>query len=295
MSGLNEGMDSFLNAYIKMKQLKQNDDQIAMQNQNRELDSQLKQMQVQNAERDRQEKEDQRGFDRAGKLSEHYAKMAESGNIPQIGEDTKSLLSKYGYASEYKPQVNSEKEQKRKLLELQLSDAERKSKGLGGDISELRKEFMSNPVTKDTQNVATSYQKIQSAAQNPSAAGDLSLIFGYMKMLDPGSTVREGEFANAQNAAGVSDQVRNAYNRAMTGERLNPNQRKDFIGQAKNIYAAQKQRQNAINKQYQSLASEYGYEPKLVVNPSIFDVGDMQAAQDAKYQRYLELKRKAGQ
>ena len=56
----------------------------------------------------------------------------------------------------------------------------------------------------------------------------ISLIFGFMKMLDPGSVVREGEFATAQNAASIPDRIRNAYNRALEGTRLNPQQREMF-------------------------------------------------------------------
>ena len=37
----------------------------------------------------------------------------------------------------------------------------------------------------------------------PDAAGDMALIFSYMKMLDPNSTVREGEYATAQDAGSI--------------------------------------------------------------------------------------------
>ncbi len=84
------------------------------------------------------------------------------------------------------------------------------------------------------------YQKVMAAAKEPSAAGDLALIFNYMKILDPASVVRETEFANAQNAAGVPDQIRNEYNRIKSGQRLNPEQRADFINQAKNIAMSQR-------------------------------------------------------
>jgi hypothetical protein len=59
-----------------------------------------------------------------------------------------------------------------------------------------------------------------------------------MKVLDPGSTVREGEFANAQNAAGVPDRIRNLFNNWSKGQRLDENQRQDFITQAKKIVDA---------------------------------------------------------
>lgn len=133
------------------------------------------------------------------------------------------------------------------------------------NATELRKEVTSHPVSKETFVINSSFDRIKGAfAGTPSAAGDLSGIFAYMKMLDPGSTVREGEFANAQNAAGIPDQARNAYNRALKGERLNPNQRKDFLNQATKIYESQTQKQSAVNKEFESIAKESGVNPKQI-------------------------------
>lgn len=114
--------------------------------------------------------------------------------------------------------------------------------------------------------VRNAYQQVAGAAQNPDAAGDLSLIFGYMKMLDPNSVVRETEFANAQNAAGVPDQVRNIYNRAMSGERLNPNQRKQFVGQANRIMKSAHDNQQRVRKTYGTRAEKFGIDPTMVLD-----------------------------
>lgn len=127
---------------------------------------------------------------------------------------------------------------------------------------ELRKEF--EGLQKDFRQVQGGYERLQAAAKNPSAAGDLALIFNYMKILDPGSTVREGEFANAQNAAGIPDIVRNMYNRAKSGERLNPDQRNDFVNQAQGIYGAQLELFNQGAAKYRGLAEQYGFDPERV-------------------------------
>lgn len=106
--------------------------------------------------------------------------------------------------------------------------------------AKLRKEYNDN--TKGFTEVRAAYDRVQASQDN--AVGDLSLIFGYMKMLDPGSVVREGEFATAQNAAGVPDRVLNLYNRVLSGQRLNADQRASFKNQAGQLYnAAQKQEQ----------------------------------------------------
>lgn len=133
------------------------------------------------------------------------------------------------------------------------------------DAATLRKEFTQSKAVKDLKDVKVQFSKIEKAASNPSAAGDLSLIFSYMKMLDPGSTVREGEFANAQNAAGVPDQIRNMFNKAKSGERLNPKQRADFVNQARNALQSQQDAYDAAVAEYSGYSQLYGVDPKLVI------------------------------
>lgn len=109
---------------------------------------------------------------------------------------------------------------------------------MGGLEDTVRKEFLGQ--AKSYIEIGQAYKKIQESAKDPSAAGDLALIFNYMKILDPGSVVREGEFATAQNAAGVPDRVKAQYNQIVDGQRLTENQRRDFLNQAKNVTRSQK-------------------------------------------------------
>lgn len=86
--------------------------------------------------------------------------------------------------------------------------------------------------------VSSSLDRVNSAS--PTAAGDLSLVFSFMKMLDPGSVVREGEQALARNAAGVPERIRTTYNNLLAGESLAPAQRVDFKQQAGAVFDASK-------------------------------------------------------
>ena len=112
--------------------------------------------------------------------------------------------------------------------------------------------------------VRDQYGVLKSAAQDPSAAGDLALIFSYMKLVDPGSTVREGEFSNAQNSAGVPDRVRNLYNNALNGQRFAPNVREDFVNQAGKLFQSHKQTFDETKGLYDKLATSYDLDPKRV-------------------------------
>jgi hypothetical protein len=105
-------------------------------------------------------------------------------------------------------------------------------------VNVLRKDIFN--ITKPFRLVEQAYARIEGVGGRATAASDLSLIFNYMKMLDPGSTVREGEFANAQNSAGIPDRITNLWNRALEGTRLAPEQRDQFIDTAKGLMEAQR-------------------------------------------------------
>lgn len=142
--------------------------------------------------------------------------------------------------------------------------ADRKQNPVASDLAKgemgMRKEL--DDKIKQDRTVMGMYRNIENATKDATAAGDLSAIFAFMKMLDPGSVVREQEFANAQNAAGVPDRIRNWYNQAMKGNRLNPTQRKEFLGEAGKLAAAAQDRISQATREYQGMADEYGYDPR---------------------------------
>lgn len=127
----------------------------------------------------------------------------------------------------------------------------------------LRNDYLGT--TKTFQNTREAYERVNSAAQDPSPAGDLALIFGYMKILDPGSTVREGEFANAQNAGSAFEKVGSLYNRVVSGERLTEKQRADFINQSKNLYKQAEKSHRKTVDQYTKIAERNKLDPRDVV------------------------------
>ena len=129
--------------------------------------------------------------------------------------------------------------------------------------NQLRNQFGNQPAVKDLASVQAHVRTIGAIAnkaktgQPVTAADDLALIFAYMKMLDPGSVVREGEFANAQNTAGIPDRIRNAYNKAINGTRLSDKQRSEFFNTATTVmdsythsYADQAERSRGLANSY---------------------------------------------
>jgi len=126
--------------------------------------------------------------------------------------------------------------------------------------AQFRKEFNGLQEVKDFKKTRTEFQALRSLALNPNATAqdDIAVIFSFMKALDPNSTVREGEFATAQNAGGVPENVRNAYTRAVNGERLNASQRKAMVRSAYQSYKARRDQYNTTAEEYRGYAKDSG-------------------------------------
>lgn len=132
---------------------------------------------------------------------------------------------------------------------------------------DLRTEYNSETRNMGTNKVVSSYNRIIEAAKNPSAAGDLAMIFNYMKMLDPGSVVRESEFKNAANAGALTDRyAQKAYDQIVSGRFLSPPQRDDFRNRSVKMLKGQLKSQDMINTRYKALSRNSGVPHSLVVD-----------------------------
>jgi len=142
-----------------------------------------------------------------------------------------------------------------------------------GNEVELMKSYRADPAVQAYSSVSNYYGRMVSAydetVKNPQAAGagDLAMVYSYMKMLDPGSTVMQGEYASASNTSGVPDQIRNAYNNILNGSKLTEAQRLAFIQQAGGMLSSTATGLNAANEVYGSTASRFGVNPGFIIKP----------------------------
>lgn len=128
------------------------------------------------------------------------------------------------------------------------------------DIASIRREFTDQ--SKVFIQTRDAFQRLASVEASP--AGDIARVFSFMRMLDPTSTVREGEFATAKNAGGIPERVKAAYNNALEGQFLTPNMRQDFTRQAKQLFDAQLSNQRQLEVSYKALATRNGLDPNDV-------------------------------
>ena len=112
--------------------------------------------------------------------------------------------------------------------------------------------------------VRDAYGRLQASANDNTGASDVAMVYSFMKMLDPGSAVREGEYATAEQTGGIPQQIVSLYNKMLTGSRLSPEMRENFVQQGQRQFEAATMRQNAYGDVYKNLAKSYGYDPSEI-------------------------------
>jgi hypothetical protein len=162
-------------------------------------------------------------------------------------------------------QMNNESDERRAGL---AADAKKVAqvKTNNKDTMMLRKEYNARPIVKDFNEIDSSLRKMRELGDTP--PGHLSMIFAYMKMLDPTSVVREGEQTLAIRTAGVPDRIWNAYEQVKTGKKLNPTQFKQFKEEAFGLYSAKKSQLEDVQNEFSRIAEKTGIDKSLVFQPA---------------------------
>lgn len=130
-------------------------------------------------------------------------------------------------------------------------------KGFENELK-LRGDFRGEPVYKAHQEMQSAYSQIQQSLKQATPAGDLAGATKIMKLLDPGSVVRESELGMAMAATGLLDRVQNYAQNIISGNKLTPKQRGEFQKLADALYGESVKAYNSKRSEYQKLGGEYG-------------------------------------
>ena len=156
------------------------------------------------------------------------------------------------------------------------------------EASSLRQEFNKDAGTKYFADMTNSFNRMVKSV-GTDAASDMALIFNYMKMLDPGSTVREGEYATARNTTGAAGQVANLYNYLKDGNQLNAQQREAFFNKGKSIYEGALSDYNQLRTQYEDLAASQGLNDVYLDHRRDFDLENLVFGSEEGPENTVEL------
>lgn len=121
--------------------------------------------------------------------------------------------------------------------------------------------------SKDFKAVGDAYRQINSTLDQAtkSPAATLAAATKFMKLLDPGSVVRESELGMALAATGAIDRATNYFNTLQNGKVLTQSQVNDFKKITKEIYGAAQAGQKQIDANYKRQAETYKLRPEMVV------------------------------
>jgi hypothetical protein len=123
----------------------------------------------------------------------------------------------------------------------------------------LASAFKQEPIYKDFSDMKSSFGQVVSSLSQGTPIGDVAGATKVMKLLDPGSVVRETELGIAMAAAGRMDRLNNYFSNMMTGQKLTPTQREDFKALSNELYAAAGQAYNQKRDEYKGFGEAYNF------------------------------------
>jgi hypothetical protein len=119
--------------------------------------------------------------------------------------------------------------------------------------------FKNEPIYKDYNDMKSAYSQVVSSLSQGTPIGDVAGATKVMKLLDPGSVVRESELGIAMAASGRMDRLNNYFSNMMTGQKLTPTQREDFKALSNELYSAAGQAYNQKRKEYEQFGEAYNF------------------------------------
>lgn len=115
---------------------------------------------------------------------------------------------------------------------------------------------------KDLQNM---FNRLKVARKDTTGASDIAFVFGYMKMLDRLSVVREGEQEQMRKLASLREQAQIWYNNLTSGKvRVLPSSvRNDIFNIASGFMAEERKHAKTLTQTYQQRAKRWSVNPEL--------------------------------
>ena len=120
---------------------------------------------------------------------------------------------------------------------------------------------------------------------------DLSMIFAYMKMLDPRSVVREGEQQQARSTSSMFNYLANLYNSLLGEGTLTDTQRKSFRDGAYAFYDKQIKLLELKNSKEKTFGQSFGIDSGLyTITPTKYDITgyNVRIPRNIDYDAYID-------
>ena len=205
-----------------------------------------------------------------------------------------SAIEEYNFAVSqgYKGTFEQFKQLNRPVTTVNVGEGQ---KGFENEMK-LAGAFKGEPVYKAFDEMRGSFQQITTGLNQKSPAGDLTAATKFMKLLDPGSVVRESELFLAMQATGALDRFTDVANKIISGTKLTEQQRADFRSVAEQLYNAAATSYNTKRDEYLQFGQSQGLKGSILLGQPAKIVGQQTQAPRMPTQKEIddELKSRGG-
>ena len=191
-----------------------------------------------------------------GGLEEVYA-------VPPKAEKPPSAVQEFEFAKSqgFKGTFEQFKQLNRPVTTVNVGEGQR---GLENEMK-VAGAFKAEPVYKAFDEMRSSYRQITTGLDAQTPAGDLTAATKFMKLLDPGSVVRESELFLAMQATGLVDKFSDYSNKIIKGTKLTEAQRQDFRNIANDLYNAAANAYNTKRGEYLEFGRSQGIKGEILL------------------------------
>lgn len=128
-----------------------------------------------------------------------------------------------------------------------------------------------NDYYKNYNQVSDAARIIETNMKDPTPQGDLATVYSFVKVLDPGSVVKEGEIKLSQAARSIPTGMQGALNKYISGQTLTPKERKDIADLAGKAASRSRAVWDASAKPYIAQAEKLGLDKDLYLPPEALE------------------------
>jgi hypothetical protein len=151
----------------------------------------------------------------------------------------------------------------------------------------LRTDFRSEPIYKAHQEVMSANAQIGAGLKAGTPVGDLAAATKIMKLLDPGSVVRESELGMAMAATGLQDRLSSLATNVINGTKLTKTQREQFQTLANQLFDESAKQYNDKRSEYSGIAKRNQLSVEDVVgSESLMKTKPAQISLESRLEKY---------
>lgn len=130
---------------------------------------------------------------------------------------------------------------------------------------DLAKQFRADKTVQAHQLMQNELRQLESLASEATPLSDQALITKFAKILDPGSVVRETEFAITERGGGIIAAGLNLVDKTRGKGRLQPEQRAQMLQAARSLTAGVNEEYAKKRKEFSQQGSLYGARPEAII------------------------------